>query len=96
MANCPAMTTSAETTSRLQTSPPGAGYGPWKWAKIDITGKPRVVSWVKRVRARPGVERGISFGVPKDEIDQFSEERKARYRQGGASIASNWALKNKV
>ena len=68
----------------------------WKWAKIDITGKPRVVAWVKRVRARPGVERGISFGVPKDEIDQFSEERKARYRQGGASIASNWALKDKA
>ena len=65
----------------------------WKWAKIDITGRPRVVEWVRRVRARPGVERGISYGVPKEEIDQFSEERKARYRKGGGSIASNSALK---
>ena len=68
----------------------------WKWAKIDITGRPRVVEWVHRVRARPGVERGISFGVPKAEIDQFSEERKARYRQSGAGIASNSALKTDV
>ena len=64
----------------------------WKWAKVDITGRPRVVEWVKRVRARPGVERGIAFGVPKAEIDQFSEERKAQYRRGGANIASNRAL----
>ena len=68
----------------------------WKWAKIDITGRPRVVEWVHRVRARPGVERGISFGVPKAEIDQFSEERKARYRQSGAGIASNSVLKTDV
>lgn len=66
----------------------------WKWAKIDITGRPRVMDWVRRVRARPGVERGISFGVPKDEIDRFSAERRAQYKQGGASIASNWALKD--
>lgn len=66
----------------------------WKWAKIDITGKPRVMDWVRRVRARPGVERGIAFGVPKDEVDRFRAERRARYREGGASIASNWALKD--
>lgn len=66
----------------------------WKWAKIDITGRPRVMDWLRRVRARPGVERGIAFGVPKDEVDKFSAERRARYRQGGASIASNWALKD--
>lgn len=64
----------------------------WKWAKIDITGRPRVMEWVNRVRARPGVERGISFGVPKEEIDQFSEERKEEYKKSGASIASNSRL----
>lgn len=61
----------------------------YKWSKVDITTKPRVVDWVKRIRARPGVERGISFGVPKDEIDKFSEERRAQYKQNGGSIASN-------
>jgi len=68
----------------------------WKWAKVDITGKPRVLEWVRRVRARPGVERGISFGVPKEEIDQFSEERKAQYRKSGASIASNDRLPSDI
>ena len=66
----------------------------YKWAKVDITTKPRVVDWVHRVRARPGVERGISFGVPKDEIDKFSRERREQYQQNGGSIASNSALKS--
>ncbi len=66
----------------------------YKWAKIDITTKPRVVDWVNRVRARPGVERGISFGVPKEEIDKFSAERRAQYKKGGGSIASNTRLKS--
>ncbi len=61
----------------------------WKWSKIDITQSPHLMGWVDRVRARPGVERGISYGVPKDEIDQWSEERKAQYARSGASIASN-------
>ena len=61
----------------------------WKWSKINITEFDRVVAWVDRVRARPGVERGLSYGVPKDEIDQWSEERKAQYQKGGASIAMN-------
>ena len=64
----------------------------WKWAKIDITGFPRVMAWVRRVRGRPGVGRGIAFGVPKDEIDRFSKERRAQYQRGGARIASNQAL----
>lgn len=68
----------------------------YKWAKVDITTKPRVVDWVKRVRARPGVERGISFGVPKDEIDKFSQERRERYKQNGGGIASNSALKSDI
>lgn len=65
----------------------------YKWSKVDITGWPRVVDWVRRVRARPGVERGIAFGVPKDEIDKFSKERRAQYRRNGAGIASNSALR---
>ena len=54
------------------------------------------MAWVKRVRARPGVERGLAYGVPKDEIDQWSEERKAAYARGGASIAGNQRLRSDV
>ena len=68
----------------------------YKWAKIDITTKPRVVDWVHRVRARPGVERGISFGVPKDEIDKFSKERREQYKKNAGSIASNKGLKTDI
>ncbi len=68
----------------------------WKWSKVDITDRPNVMAWVERVRARPGVERGLAYGVPKDEIDQWSEERKARYARGGASIASNTRLRSDV
>jgi GST-like protein len=65
----------------------------WKWSKVDITNYPAVVDWVQRVRARPGVERGIAYGVPKDEIDQWSDARKAQYRASGSSIADNNTLK---
>ena len=65
----------------------------WKWSKVDITNYPAVVDWVQRVRARPGVERGIAYGVPKDEIDQWSDARKAQYRTSGSSIADNNTLK---
>ena len=65
----------------------------YKWSKVDITVKPRVVDWMHRVRARPGVERGIAFGVPQDEIDKFSKERREQYQRNGGSIASNTALK---
>ncbi|MEM7101197.1 MAG: glutathione S-transferase N-terminal domain-containing protein [Pseudomonadota bacterium] len=64
----------------------------WKWSKVNITEFDRVVAWVDRVRARPGVARGLAYGVPKDEIDQWSEERKAQYRNGGATIAGNQNL----
>ncbi|RZO28867.1 MAG: glutathione S-transferase [SAR116 cluster bacterium] len=60
----------------------------WKWSKVDITRTPAVLDWVNRVRARPGVERGIAYGVPAGEIDQWSEERKAQYRRNGAQIAN--------
>ena len=60
----------------------------WKWSKVDITRTPAVLDWVNRVRSRPGVERGIAYGVPAGEIDQWSEERKAQYRRNGAQIAN--------
>ena len=73
---------------------------PWvrgyKWSKIDITQYPEVPKWVERVRARPGVERGLSYGVPKDEIDRWSAERKAQYRKNGATIASNENLNTEI
>ena len=73
---------------------------PWlrgyKWSKIDITTRPRVKDWVDRVRARPGVERGLAYGVPKDEIDSWSKERRASYRQSGSSIAANKSLKDSI
>ena len=59
---------------------------------MDITDRPNVMGWVGRVRARPGVGRGLAYGVPKDEIDRWSEERRAQYAKGGASIASNEKL----
>jgi GST-like protein len=66
---------------------------PWfrgyKWSKVDITPYENVVAWVQRVRSRPAVERGLAYGVPKDEIDQWSAERKAQYRKGGSTIAAN-------
>ena len=68
----------------------------WKWSKVNITTWPRVVEWVDRVRARPGVERGLGYGVPKEEIDQWSEERKARTARSGSTIASNENLKNSI
>jgi len=68
----------------------------WKWSKVNITTWPRVLEWVDRVRARPGVERGLGYGIPKDEIDQWSEARKARTARSGASIASNENLKNSI
>ncbi len=68
----------------------------WKWSKVNITTKPRVMEWVDRVRARPGVERGLAYGVPKDEIDQWSEERKARTAKSGANMASNENVKDSI
>jgi GST-like protein len=70
---------------------------PWlrgyKWSKVDISDRPNVMAWVKRVRGRPAVERGLAYGVPKDEIDRWSEKRRAQYARGGAAIADNQRLK---
>ncbi|MDJ0847219.1 MAG: glutathione binding-like protein [Myxococcota bacterium] len=68
----------------------------WKWSKVDITDRPNVMAWIERTRSRPGVERGLAYGVPKDEIDHWSEERRAQYRKRGASIASNDRLRSEV
>ena len=69
---------------------------PWlrgyKWSKVDITTKPRVLEWVHRVRARPAVARGLAYGVPEDEIDSWSKDRRTNYAKGGASIADNASI----
>jgi len=66
---------------------------PWlrgyKWSKVDITGGKHLMAWLERVRARPGVERGLAYGVPKDEIDSWSKERREQYRRRGAAIAAH-------
>ncbi len=64
----------------------------WKWSKIDITGHANVVAWVDRVRARPGVDRGLRYGMPDAEVDQWSEDTKARYARMGSSMASNESI----
>jgi len=60
----------------------------WKWSKIDLTGTPAVLDWLVRVRQRPGVARGITYGVPAGEEDKWSEERKAQYRRNGSQITN--------
>lgn len=69
---------------------------PWlrgyKWSKIDITTKPRIMAWIDRVRSRPGVERGLAYGVPEEQVDKWSKDRKASYARIGASMASNTAI----
>ncbi len=66
---------------------------PWlrgyKWSKVDITDCPNVMAWITRVRSRPGVGRGLAYGVPEGEVDRWSAERKAQYRKGGSTIAAN-------
>ncbi|MEM8490803.1 MAG: glutathione binding-like protein [Pseudomonadota bacterium] len=64
----------------------------WKWSKIDITGHCNIVAWVDRVRARPGVERGLEYGIPKEEVDGWSADTKKRYAKLGATIASNESI----
>ena len=51
-----------------------------------------MVAWVDRVRARPAVERGLSYDFAQEEIDSWSEETRKRYAAGGASIASNESI----
>jgi GST-like protein len=65
----------------------------WKWSKVDITSHQNIVDWLKRVRARPGVDRGLKYGIPKDEVDTWSSETRKRYAKMGASMASNDKLR---
>ncbi len=65
----------------------------WKWSKIDITSHANVVAWLERVRNRPGVRRGIAYGAPEGETEQWSEDTKKRYANMGAGIASNENIK---
>ena len=60
----------------------------WKWSKVDITPYPLVMSWIENVRERPGVGRGLAYGAPEGEVDQWSKERKAAYRKNGSIIAN--------
>lgn len=66
---------------------------PWirgyKWSKIDITIHDHVMTWFERLSARPGVERGLAYGAPDGEADQWSASTKQRYASGGAVIAAN-------
>jgi len=68
----------------------------WKWSKINMTDQPNVMAWIDRVRARPAVGRGLSYGMPEEEIDQWSEERKISYRKSGATIAANENLRTET
>ena len=60
----------------------------WKWSKVPIPDFPYLEDWVDRVRARPGVGRGLGYGVPESEIDQWSESRKASVASTGGSMAA--------
>lgn len=66
----------------------------WKWVKIDVTGYKNITAWLTRVRARPAVERGLKYGVPEAEVDQWSQETKNRYAAGGNVIADNKSIHN--
>lgn len=65
----------------------------WKWSKVIIVDHANVMAWIERMRARPGVARGVAYGVPKEEAEQWSAERKAQYRKNGATIADNARLR---
>ena len=69
---------------------------PWirgyKWSKIDITLHPNVLAWKERVHQRPGVKRGLAYGVRPGEEEQWSEETKLKYALGGSFMASNQTI----
>ncbi len=48
------------------------------------------------ILGRPGVDRGVAYGVPKDEVDSFSKERRERYQARGAKIAANENLRTSI
>lgn len=64
----------------------------WKWSKVDMSDRPNILAWLKRLRGRPGFEKGLAYGAPEGEVDQWSAATKAKYAKGGASIADNSKL----
>ncbi len=64
----------------------------WKWSKVDITDCPRINEWLKRIRSRPAVERGLLYGTTDKEVDQWGEQKKKEYAAAGQKIASNASL----
>lgn len=68
----------------------------WKWSKVDMSDRPNILAWLKRLRSRPGVERGLAYGAPKGEVDQWSAATKTKYAKGGATIASNKNIKTEL
>ncbi len=69
---------------------------PWirgyKWSKINITLHANVLAWKERVRHRPGVKRGLAYGVKLGEEEQWSEQTKRVYASGGSFMASNQTI----
>jgi GST-like protein len=65
---------------------------PWvrahKWAKVPLDGLEELQAWMRRVRARPGVGRGLAVGVPDEEVDRWSAERRAQVKRTGASMVT--------
>lgn len=58
----------------------------WKWSKVDMTQRENLQAWMRRIRSRPSVERGLTYGTAPGETDQWSEETKRKYAKGGAAI----------
>ena len=61
----------------------------WKWSKVDMTDRPNIGRWLNQICSRPAVLRGLSYGAPEGEVDQWSTATKAVYAKGRASIAQS-------
>ena len=67
----------------------------WKWSKVNITTKPQL--WNGSIVFEHDREwNAAGYGVPKSEVDQWSEERKASTAKSGATIASNTNIKDSI
>jgi len=60
----------------------------WKWSKVDMSDRPHILGWLDRMRARPAVARGLAYGAPEGEVDQWSADTKARYAKSGSEISN--------
>jgi GSH-dependent disulfide-bond oxidoreductase len=61
----------------------------WKWSKVDMTDRPNILAWIKTMRARPGVEKGLAYGARDGEVDRWSKETRERYATRGAALSKN-------